>query len=111
MLVVVLELSKESFAQFAEPDALPITPPENGYEKRITDTTLYPDFKNWPGLDPFKMPSKQEGQIIYGYIRYEDIFGRMWRNHFAVDIWSEKKPDGHFYNPVGGPAHHAETLE
>lgn len=41
---------KGLFAQFAEPDALPITPPENGYEKRITDTTLYPDFKTGPVL-------------------------------------------------------------
>jgi hypothetical protein len=102
---------KGLFAKFAEPNTLPVVPPENGYEKRITDTTLYPDSKNWPGLDPFIMSSKQEGQVIFGYIRYEDIFSRIWRQHFAVDIWSEKKPEGHFYNPVGGPAHHTEIKE
>jgi hypothetical protein len=102
---------KGLFVRFAEPGALPAMPPSEGYEERPTDTVLRIGVENWNGLAPFKMPSKREGQIIYGYIRYEDVFGRIWRNRFACEVWSEEKPGRHYYPTVGGPAYNAETQE
>jgi len=96
--------------KFAEPDALAVKPPKKGYEERATDTVLRAG-ESWTGLAPFKLPSKQEGQIFYGYIRYEDAFGRMWRNRFACAIWSEETPGRQFFQPVGGDAYNGESLE
>ena len=101
---------KGLFVQFAEPNKLLPVPPEGGYEARPTDTVLNRDVE-WPGLAPFTMPNKQEGQIIFGYILYEDAFGRLWRNHFACEVWSEEKPDRHFYPTIGGLAYNSETLQ
>jgi hypothetical protein len=102
---------KGLFVRFAEPGALPAMPPSEGYEEQPTDMVLRIGVENWNGLAPFKMPSKREGQIIYGYIRYEDVFGRIWRNRFACEVWSEEKPGRHYYPTVGGPAYNAETQE
>lgn len=98
------------FFKFAEPDALPVKPPPKGYEERATDTVLRAS-ESWTGLPPFKLPSRQEGQIFYGYIRYEDVFGRMWRNRFAYAVWSEETPSRQFFQPVGGDPYNGETLE
>jgi hypothetical protein len=54
---------------------------------------------------------EQEGQVIYGYIRYEDAFDRLWRNRFAIAVWSDEKLGRHFYQTVGGAAYNAETQE
>ena len=51
------------FFKFAEPDALPVKPPPKGYEERATDTVLRAS-ESWTGLPPFKLPSRQEGQIL-----------------------------------------------
>jgi hypothetical protein len=101
---------KGLFAKFAAPGALPIIPPNNGYEGRPTDTVLRGGVENWGALAAFKAPSKQEGQIIYGYILYEDAFGRMWRNRLACEIWSEERPDRHYYPTTGGLTYNTEEM-
>jgi hypothetical protein len=101
---------KSVFFRFAAPDAFPVKPPKKGYEERTAAVVLRFD-ESWSGLAPFKLPSKQEGQIIYGYIRYEDVFGRIWRNRFACAVWSEEKPGQDFYQPVGGDAYNSEIEE
>ena len=98
------------FFKFAEPDALPVKPPPKGYEERATDTVLRAS-ESWTGLPPFKLPSRQEGQIFYGYVRYEDAFGRMWRNRFAYAVWSEETPSRQVFQPVGGDIYNGESLE
>ena len=62
--------------RFSEPNALPTVPPDDGYEERLTDTVLRANSKKFDGILPFTMPSKIEGQIIYGYVLYEDVFYR-----------------------------------
>jgi hypothetical protein len=102
---------KGLFAQFINTPALPETPPQSGYIERRTDTVLLPYKPPWAGLLPFISKEPQEGQFICGYVIYEDIFGRTWKRHFAVQIWSEEKPGRHFYSPAGGAAYHSETQE
>lgn len=97
--------------RFSEPNALPTVPPDDGYEERLTDTVLRANSKKFDGILPFTMPSKIEGQIIYGYVLYEDVFYRMWRNRFAVAVWSYELPGRHFYQTVGGSVYNRETLE
>jgi hypothetical protein len=102
---------KDLSARFAEPDGLPVVRPESGYEDRATDTVLHVGKHNWNGLAAFEMPTKQEGQIIYGHILYEDIFERLWRNRFAYEVWSEQRPGQDFYVITGGASYNAETQE
>jgi hypothetical protein len=101
---------KSVSAAFAAPDALPKKPPKKDYEERAADAILRPG-DDWSDAVSFKMPGKQEGQIVYGYIRYEDIFGRTWRHRFACAVWSEQKPGRDFFQIVGGDAYNAETEE
>jgi hypothetical protein len=98
--------------RFAESaGTLPVRPPIDGYEMRETDTVLSPGDKPFTGILPFRLPSAREGQVIYGYLRYEDAFGRMWRNRFAIAVHSDEEPGRHFYQTIGGAVYNAETLE
>lgn len=102
---------KGVFAQIApNVAALPSRPPTTGYPDGDTDTVIRPGQK-FDGILPFRMPTKNEGQVLYGYIRYEDAFERAWRNYFAVAIWSTQARGRHFYQTVGGRAYNAEVLE
>ena len=102
---------KGVFAQAVGPGQLPADPPADGYMRRPTDAVLNEGDKDWSGLDPFELPTKDEGQILFGYILYEDIFERLWRNRFAVEVWSFRTPERHHYMTVGGPAYNRETLD
>jgi hypothetical protein len=101
---------KGVYAKSAPPDALPVKPPKKGFEERGTDTVLRAG-ESWNGLAPFRLPATQDGQIFYGYVRYEDVFGRAWRRRFAVAVWSEESPDRQFFQPIGGDIYNGDSLE
>ena len=91
-------------ARFAERGPLPSVPPENGYDEHPTEAILRAEKEDWIGVEAFDMPRNQEGMIIYGFIQYEDLFGRRWRNRFAYEVWHRGEP-----RPVGGADYHRET--
>jgi hypothetical protein len=98
------------FLKIGAPDSLPVKPPKKGFEERAIDMILRPG-ETWNGLPPIRMPSRQEGQIVYGFIRYEDVFGRLWRRRFAVAVWSDENAGPQPYQPVGGEVYNGEALE
>jgi hypothetical protein len=102
---------KGIYVQFAGADQLPETRPRGGYVERLTDTLLYAGQREWGGIEAIKLPTKQDGQIIYGHILYEDIFERTWRNRFAYQVWNEVKPGRDSYVFVGGAQYNAETQD
>jgi hypothetical protein len=102
---------KGVWVQFAEPGKLPPVRPDSGYVERPTDTLLYAGQQKWGGIEPIKMPTNREGQIIYGHILYEDIFERPWRNRFAYEVWSKPKPGRDSYVFVGEAQYNAETQD
>jgi hypothetical protein len=106
-----LAIVKDMRAQFAPSETeLPNIPPddESFYESRETDSHLPAGVKSWTILAPFEAPTKTEGQVIYGYVLYEDVFKRKWKHRFSVAIHSSEKPGRHFYHPAGDDAYHAE---
>jgi hypothetical protein len=104
-------IAKGVFVRTAEQveELLPM-PPDDGYIESETDTVIRAG-DDFTGILPFRLPSTTEGQVLYGYIRYEDTFSRMWRNYFAVAIWTKEGRGRHFYQTVGGKAYNAEILE
>jgi hypothetical protein len=105
-------LVKSLYVKFAPLGGLPTIPdPDGTYEERgPTDEVILPG-QTITRFAPFKMPTKQEGQFIYGYILYEDVFERLWRNRFACQVWSFETTERPFYVTVGGRAHNSDTQE
>lgn len=97
------------FRQVPSVDELPPVPPKEGYDEWIYDVVLRTatSFR----LPPYCLRSNKGGQVVYGYIRYEDAFRRIWRNYFAVEVWSDQTPERASYTTVGGDIYNAEIQE
>lgn len=82
----------------------------NGRRGRLGEDQLRERAISAADVDPGQTLSLRQ-QVLYGYIRYEDAFDRIWRNYFAVAVSSVKTHGRDFYQTVGGKAYNAEIQE